>query len=234
MGHIDKDDGPRAEIFRCNITWNSDTEFMLGWANSVKIVSIKDRNVMDVASGLPPKYLHVVHSFRVDFVVCGLAPLEDSIVLLGYDVDLEEYANIDVLAMDAVASVKTPKISNPPEIHVLDLEGNEIANDVISLAGYQLFQANDYHLEFVPGKKPSDFTYYIVSPKDVIVAKPRDVKDHVEWLVELEQFADALDLVEKSQDEYADRQKDETILEIGQKYIQTLLKQGLTVLTRTL
>jgi hypothetical protein len=34
----------------------------------------------------------------------------------------------------------------PPEIYVVDFEGNELANDVLSLSGHESFKANDYSL----------------------------------------------------------------------------------------
>ena len=35
-----------------------------------------------------------------------------------------------------------------------------------------------------------------MSPKDVVVGKPRDEDDHVDWLLERESFAEALDFAE--------------------------------------
>jgi len=39
-------------------------------------------------------------------------------------------------------------------------------------------RANDYHLEFFGDES----FFYIVSPKDIVVAKPCDLDDHISWL----------------------------------------------------
>ena len=46
----------------------------------------------------------------------------------------------------------------------------EVSNDALSIRGFQEYRCNDYHLEFVA----EDVLYYIVSPKDVVLAKMRD------------------------------------------------------------
>jgi hypothetical protein len=35
---------------------------------------------------------------------------------------------------------------------------------------------------------PDEGTYFIVSPKDVVVSRQRDSDDHVQWLIEHEMF----------------------------------------------
>lgn len=78
---------------------------------------------------------------------------------------------------------------------------NEISADVLSIRGFQEYSCNEYHL----GNKSSQpgislkltttfgqFTeclaeegqFFIVSPKDVVLAKPRNPDDHVQWLME--------------------------------------------------
>lgn len=34
--------------------------------------------------------------------------------------------------------------------------------------------------------------YFIVTPKDIVVCRPRDSEDHVDWLLQRERFAEAL------------------------------------------
>lgn len=35
---------PRADLYRCNLCWRSDTQLLIGWANSVQICAIKVNN----------------------------------------------------------------------------------------------------------------------------------------------------------------------------------------------
>ena len=38
--------------------------------------------------------------------------------------------------------------------------------------------------------------YFVVSPKDVVVGKPRDEDDHIDWLLEQGSFETSLDFAE--------------------------------------
>jgi hypothetical protein len=217
IGHIDRDQDMSPDLFRCSIIFCSDSEFMYSWANSVKVVKIQERNQMDLASGLAPKYLEVTHQFKTDFIVSGLAPFEGNIMLLAFMLDLEDVPDVPL--------EPKPKVkSEPPEIYIVDLDGNEIANDLLSIPGYELFHANDYRLEFLLGESVQENAYYVVSPKDVILAKPRDVIDHVAWLVQNESYAQALEIVESDKTRYTERQREEAILEIGTKYLKALFE----------
>ena len=35
--------------------------------------------------------------------------------------------------------------------------------------------------------------FYVVSPKDIVVAKPRDLDDHISWLLQNERYPEALE-----------------------------------------
>ncbi|KAJ3254578.1 Vacuolar protein sorting-associated protein 41 [Boothiomyces macroporosus] len=221
---IEKSHSPRGDPYRCNICWKNSEEFFIGWADTVKIISIKERSAMDKNSGLSPKYVLVTHQFRTEFVVAGIAPFQDDILLLSFITNaLDE--NTDVL--DVFLNRKT---SSPPEIHIVGLDGLEVANDVLSIGGFENYQANDYRLgkkylmaEYLASDTISDVTYYISSPKDIIVAKPRDIKDHIEWLISLENYQEALDLVDEHKKEMVERDADELTLNIGQKYLKSLM-----------
>jgi hypothetical protein len=54
------------------------------------------------------------------------------------------------------------------------------------------------------------------------LAKPRDIFDHVEWLVEGGKYADALEIVETNRSHYIQRLRDEAMLDIGLKYLHSL------------
>ena len=51
---------PRADLFRCNLCWKSIDTLLIGWADSVKVGIIKERDRMDLASGLPSHYVEIV------------------------------------------------------------------------------------------------------------------------------------------------------------------------------
>jgi hypothetical protein len=43
---------------------------------------------------------------------------------------------------------------------------------------------------------PNESLYYIVAPKDIVLARPRDLDDHVSWLLERERYELALAMYE--------------------------------------
>ncbi|KAF8644880.1 hypothetical protein AX16_008217, partial [Volvariella volvacea WC 439] len=73
--------------------------------------------------------------------------------------------------------------------------------------------------------------YVVMSPKDLVLVKPRDKRDHVAWLLERERYEEALDEVEKieamggsiSIDGAEDGLKAK---EIGQRYVTWLVEEG--------
>jgi len=80
-------------------------------------------------------------------------------------------------------------------------------SDLLSIKDCESYKAKDYHLECLVEEKH----FFIVSPKDVVVAKPRcikfaiilpklfsfrDVDDHIEWLLSKEKFEEALECAE--------------------------------------
>jgi vacuolar protein sorting-associated protein 41 len=220
FGHIDKDAGPRPEIFRCNFVWVNDEQFMYSWGDCVKVVDICQRSQMDIGSGMSQKYIQISHQFKTDFVVSGLAPFEGGILLLAYLIDIDQFIQEEA-KLDS-----SKKKFEPPEIYIVDMNGNEVANDLLSIPGYELFHANDYRLEYLKGETNSENSYYILSPKDIILAKPRDVFDHVEWLVDCGKYRDALELVEANKSQYVERQLEEAMLTIGCKYLDSLFTQN--------
>lgn len=71
---------------------------------------------------------------------------------------------------------------------------------------------------------PSQDMFYVGSPKDLVVAKERDLDDHIEWLMERERYEEALGHAREAQ-VYGGSKKFNAS-EIGQKYLGWLLEQG--------
>ncbi|KAJ3144786.1 Vacuolar protein sorting-associated protein 41 [Geranomyces variabilis] len=213
---------PRADLFRCNLVWKTDYQLLVGWADSVKLCVIKDRSKMDVSSGLPSRYVEIICQFRTDFIVSGIAPLDEDIVLLSFMTDIAESKNVDVIQSGPASRAK----SKPPEVHIVTTAGQSVATDVLSLIGFEHYNANDYRLEYLPADNPAENTFYIVSPKDIVVAKPRTLADHVEWLVERKRYEEALKAAESGKSSLEGNVHVDSIVEIGQKYMETLLSEG--------
>eukprot|EP00899_Mesostigma_viride_P008015 jgi/Mesvir1/17214/Mv07628-RA.1 len=133
-----------------------------------------------------------------------------------------------------------------PEIRLVTRENKELALDALTIHGYEHFQANDYRLvcappvevgnhskppregkggagrhqicKFPAGEEP---LYYIASPKDLVVAKPRDADDHIAWLLEHKKFEQALEAAEDC--DMSAGLQEATLQEVGRQYVEYLL-----------
>ncbi|KAE8726615.1 hypothetical protein F3Y22_tig00006570pilonHSYRG00033 [Hibiscus syriacus] len=96
-----------------------------------------------------------------------------------------------------------------PEVRIVSWNNDELATDSLPVHGFEHYKAMDYSLAHAPfsgssyaggqwaaGEEP---IYYIVSPKDVVIAKPRDAEDHIIWLLQHGCHEKALAAVEAGQ-----------------------------------
>ena len=142
------------------------------------------------------RFVEVVAMFQTDYFVCGIAPF-------GPD-RLVAFAFVDggggEAAGDATDGEAARAPSSRPEVRVLTWKNEDLTCDALTMKGYESFQAGDYHLaacvpddddryddryDDASGSPSSDTAaYYLVSPRDVLVGKPRTVADRLRWLVE--------------------------------------------------
>lgn len=67
--------------------------------------------------------------------------------------------------------------------------------------------------------------FYIVSPKDLVLSKPRDLDDHICWLLERYRYEEALTSLQEAQVWGGSKVYDFT--DIGEKYLSYLIEQGI-------
>ena len=122
------------------------------------------------------------------------------------------------------------KTAERPELRIISRSGEELAADALSVTNYQAWGCNDYILaEVNPVSTDCERCYVVISPKDIVLVRPRDRKDHIAWLVEHKRYEEALDEVEKlSEDERASETPDSMIdpVQIGARYINHLIGEG--------
>lgn len=76
--------------------------------------------------------------------------------------------------------------------------------------------------------------YIVLSPRDAIVVRPRDRRDHVAWLVERKRYEEALEEIEHLDSMAAEAGGGEGEMgvdaaAIGQRYIEHLIGEGMSV-----
>ncbi|TFK47011.1 vacuolar protein sorting-associated protein 41 [Heliocybe sulcata] len=114
-----------------------------------------------------------------------------------------------------------------PELRIISRAGEELSADLLSIQGFEKWTCNDYVLAAID--EGGSEGYVVLSPKDLVVVKPRDKRDHIAWLVERERYEEALDEMEHlGADEAGQGEGEGTInaAEIGQRYIEHLVAEG--------
>lgn len=160
--------------YKCNFYWISDEKLLIGWGNSIKLCKIGERNLNEILEKkLPRKFVLIPSLFEIKECICGIAPFRNNIV---------------TICLDITNSITN---SNQPRIkvnHPLVEDSIEVSNDLMPIKGFEKYVFTDYQLEYLY----EDNLYFIISPKDVVIAKPKEEDDHIEWLVSKKKFEQAL------------------------------------------
>ncbi|XP_070855380.1 vacuolar protein sorting-associated protein 41 homolog isoform X7 [Drosophila suzukii] len=120
----------------------------------------------------------VVSTLQTTFYICGLAPLTaKQLVVLGY----RKERSPSFKALRPVLCVIEYKVNN----------SEEICTDSLTLRGFEDYTVNDYSL----GSIIEENRFYIVAPKDIVVASLIENDDRLEWLIKHRKFEEALELL---------------------------------------
>jgi hypothetical protein len=236
ISYIERDDrGTRPDLHRCHLFWERDDLLLMGWERSVKIARVREKPLSDITIGLPTRYVEIVGLFDTDYYICGLAPFEKRLVILGFVIGDDETAAAAAAAAEAAApaaagqqgaitaaepssGAKSAAPAPRPQLRVVTRDNDEICSDALEVRGFEDFRSLDYRLEHIP----SESLFYIVSPRDIVVARPRDKDDHVAWLLERERYEEALRAIE----EFGDQLHRHSALEVGERYLASLMQRG--------
>lgn len=69
--------------------------------------------------------------------------------------------------------------------------GEELSSDALGVTNYQAWGCNDYVMAEVDGSNSSGRCHVVSSPKDIVIVRPRDRKDHILWLVDHQRYDEA-------------------------------------------
>ncbi|XP_024985211.1 vacuolar protein sorting-associated protein 41 homolog isoform X1 [Cynara cardunculus var. scolymus] len=220
---------PRPELLLPHLVWQDDALLVIGWGTTIKIASIKTNQARGVNGSYRQittsnmNQVDIVASFQTSYFISGVAPFGDSLVVLAYIPGEEDGEK------EFSSSVPSRQQGNAqrPEVHVVTWNNDELATDALPVLGFEHYKAKDYSLAHVPftgssyaggqwaaGDEP---LYYVVSPKDVVIAKPRDAEDHINWLLQHGWHEKALAAVEAGQG------RSELLNEVGSRYLDHLI-----------
>lgn len=199
--------GISIEKFRCNLRWADSRTLLIGWVDTVRVCVIRKRSNIELANRALPEYLvDPVSTFQTEFYISGIAPLESQLVLLGIPKELDENNK-----------------SLRPQLYIVEYKDNDysdICTDSLTLRGYEEYSVNDYHLDALLEEN----VFFIVAPKDVVIASPYDLDDRIQWFIQHNKFEDALDILMHNDTRNIHRH---TIQSVGIDYLDHLLSNGL-------
>ncbi|GAB2274698.1 Vacuolar protein sorting-associated protein 41 [Dionaea muscipula] len=218
---------PHPELLLPHLVWQDDTLLVIGWGTSVKIASIRIQEqgangTYKNAQVSSMNKVDIVASFQTSYFISGIAPFGDSLVVLAYIPGEEE-------GKKEFSSTAPSRQGNAqrPEVRIVTWNNDELATDALPVHGFEHYKAKDYYLAHTPfsgssygggqwaaGDEP---LYYIVSPKDIVISKPRDTEDHINWLLQHGWHEKALAAVEAGQG------RSELQEEVGSRYLDHLI-----------
>uniref|UniRef100_A0A8C7R4Z2 Vacuolar protein sorting-associated protein 41 homolog n=1 Tax=Oncorhynchus mykiss TaxID=8022 RepID=A0A8C7R4Z2_ONCMY len=191
----------RPDMYPCSLCWKDNSTLIIGWGSSVKICAVKERDHAEMRD-LPSRYVEIVSAFETEFFISGLAPLADQLV------------NLYFILCDGMFRAR-PRLDI---IQPLPEGFEELSSDALTVRNFQENECRDYRLEHSEGES----LFYIISPKDIVVAKERDQDDHIDWLLDKKKYEEALMAAEIS----FKNVKRHEVQKIGMAYINHLVEKG--------
>jgi len=175
---------------------------LIAWGNYVQLVKIINR---PTKKGLPPlKCIQILVQFTTEFLISGIAPFEGNFLILANSKQ-EDKGNV-------AGGVR-------PELHVMSPNNEEVTCDALGITGFEKFHSKDYRLCFMK----SEYLFYLVSPKDIVVAQLRDTSDHIQWLLDHQKYKQVLSAIEGRENEFTHISG---VSNIGKVYIESLIDEG--------
>uniref|UniRef100_A0A4W3IZ86 Vacuolar protein sorting-associated protein 41 homolog n=1 Tax=Callorhinchus milii TaxID=7868 RepID=A0A4W3IZ86_CALMI len=210
-----------------NVKWRGN---LIAWSNSVGVkiydTSSKQR-ITTVARDNT--------SLRPDMYLCSLCWKDNVTLIIGWGTSVKvcvvkQRDPTDVrdlptryskLIIDHFFIKKDKEHCSRPRLDIvqhLPDSYEEVSSDALSVRSFQENECRDYRLEHSEGES----LFYIISPKDIVVAKERDQDDHIEWLLGKKKYEEAMMAAEISQKNI----KRHNMLDIGRAYIDYLVEKG--------
>ncbi len=213
-------------MFRCSMYWQDARTLVIAWADHIKIAKVKERNgkngasssgtgasaaagalqstsnavssLVPVAASSPQLHVEIAAIYQLDCMISGIAPYGKDYLVLAHvteedDEDASEDDDRRFKRKEALA----------PELRIITANGEEHSSDVLSVSNFSRYRCNDYLL--VPSCEPpaasakadiEQRSFYVVTPTELVLAKPRNQKDHLDWLLEKHRYATALNEIE--------------------------------------
>ena len=234
---IDRDEGsPRGEMVRCFLEWQ-DNELVIGWGEFVKIIRIRERQRIpgETTNSENSLLVEITQVLKMDGMIAGIVPYSSSMtetqrhsIISQTDALSGKVAHSPrsflLLTHASVLSDETRRpTSSRPELRIVSRAGEEESSDMIGVSGFERWGCVDYSLARLDASTPDREvqSYIVLAPLDLILVRPRDPQDHVDWLVEHKQWEEAMTALEELEEEGSS-----TAHSVRQQYITHLMSIG--------
>jgi len=184
-------DRPKTETSpQCYVVWESANHLLVGWSDTIKIIRISRRRL---ASGKSESYAEIVGMFRTPYYICGVAPWGKksmAVLAMSRDDDDDENEEEEEEEDDDDDGVDLP------ELHIISRDsGEELSSDLLELRGFEHYNKSDYSLHHSSSSSNGNILY-VVTAKDVVLAKARNLTDRVRWLLKRNRFETILSVLQ--------------------------------------
>lgn len=196
---------PRPDLYRCHLTWSEGRTLLVGWADTVTVVSLTEGKEGSTAA-------HVTDVFKVDCTIGGIGFHRSDFVLLAHNTS-------SAAPLSKPEDPRRRSIASRPELRIISKSGEELSSDALDLSGYERYRSDDYRLSPRPGQA----AFLVLSPRDLVLASLRDASDHIDWLIDHARFDEAIDAVRKAP---SGSPSTRTATEIGRLLLQHLADHG--------
>lgn len=219
------------------------TQLIVAWADTIKLVRIRTRTSTSTSrpsslhgaslpggstqtTGASHTTLHVEITaiLQLDAPMAALVPYKDSFLVFAYLAAESKAEHGSFYNDDKEDGEDESDEPQRPELRIISRKGEELSSDALGLEGWLKWRCSDYSVIPLPLSYPPAFV--VLSPKEIVVARERDAKDHIEWLVERRRYEEALDLVERLVKEGGRGEGEMTVRGIGEKFLDSLVQAG--------
>eukprot|EP00667_Euglena_gracilis_P001286 EG_transcript_1285 len=199
----------RLDLLRCSLCWLADGTLLVAWGHWLTRCAFRPRPQFQLAHNarLSPLAGEVVIRFRVDRLLCGVAPFGPHLLLL-------------CLADHALEATAPPV----PELMVITPQGEEVSRTPLAwLRRSDSDRLRDFQLQY-QRDDPGDPLFYVLTPAEIVTARPADDDDHVAWLLSLGRYPQALQYLQQRGHTF--HQPEHSIGAVGHRYLTLLVDDG--------
>ncbi|GBG33583.1 Vacuolar protein sorting-associated protein 41-like [Hondaea fermentalgiana] len=207
IAFIDRPSGSlTARDARCHMVWENDSTLLIAWADSVKVVRIFERSKeeMQADPNQLPRYAELISLYEFAHVetICGISPFgRDQLALLTFLDDRSTHDGPDAGNDGNDDQGSAPPVAECPELRVIArADGEPVSMEALPIRGYENNTAPDYALATAHELHGAAGipTLFILSPRDLVSARPRILEDHIAYALQHRRYAVALSLAESA------------------------------------